>query len=173
MSLDMFPKAVALAIALVACVTDIRTRRIPNILTFGAAGLAFVFHLVTEGLSAGGMSVLAWLVGILVFLPFFLVGGLGAGDVKLVAAIGAWLGSPVLTMWVALYTGIAGGLMAVIVMVVRGYAKTTFNNLRLMITSWRLGVATVPGLTLEESTAPKLAYAIPIAVGTGLTLWLR
>jgi prepilin peptidase CpaA len=173
MSLDMFPKAIALAVALVACVTDIRTRRIPNLLTFGAAALAFMFHLFIEGWTAGGTSVLAWLVGLLVFLPFFLVGGLGAGDVKLVAAIGAWLGSPALTMWVALYTGIAGGVMALMVMLVRGYAKTTFNNLRLMITSWRLGVATVPGLTLDETTGPKLAYAIPIAVGTGLTLWLR
>jgi hypothetical protein len=76
-------------------------------------------------------------------------------------------------MWVAPYTGIAGGVMGLIVMFVRGYATTTFNNLRLMITSWRLGVATVPGLTLDETTGPKLAYAIPIAVGTGLTLWLR
>jgi prepilin peptidase CpaA len=169
----MLSKAVALVVTLIACVTDIRTRRIPNILTFGAAAAAFLFHFTTEGLSAGGLSVAAWLVGILIFLPFFLVGGLGAGDVKLVGAVGAWLGTPSAALWVAIYTGLAGGVMAIIVMLLRGFAKTAFNNMRFMLTSWRLGVATVPGLTLDDSAGPKLAYAIPIAVGTGLTVWLR
>lgn len=173
MSLELVARTIALGVALIACVTDIRSRRIPNVLTFGAAAAAIVFHLVAHGLTAAGMSALSWLVGILVFLPFFLVGGLGAGDIKLVGAIGAWFGSPASTIWVALYTGIAGGLMALIVMFARGYAKTAFTNLRLMLTSWRLGVATVPGLTLDETAGPKLAYAIPIAVGTGLTIWLR
>ena len=62
-----------LAMGFVACIVDVRTRRIPNALTLGAA-----------------------------------LGGMGAGDVKLLAALGAWLG-PRETLWLAAYSGVAGG----------------------------------------------------------------
>jgi prepilin peptidase CpaA len=170
--LDTLPQVVAIAICLIACVTDLRTRRIPNKLTFSAAALAIVFHLAVGGPKAGALSLAGWFVGVALFAPFFIVGGLGAGDLKLIGAVGAWLG-PWPALFVALYTAIAGGVLAIIVSLARGYARTAFSNVRFIVTSWRLGVATVPGMTLDESHGPKLAYALPIAVGTGLTIWLR
>jgi prepilin peptidase CpaA len=169
--LESVPELAALAVSLAGCFTDLRTRRIPNRLTFPAAAAALAFHLVVNGPQAAAMGLAGWFVGVLFFAPFFIVGGLGAGDLKLVGAVGAWLG-PWPALWVALYTAIAGGVLAILVALVRGYARTAFANLRFIMTSWRLGVASVPGMTLEESTAPKLAYALPIAVGTGLTIWL-
>src|SRR5207247_86600 len=81
----------ALCVAVVACVCDLRSRRIPNVLTFGAAAAAFAYHFTTGGVGALGQSALGWLVGVLVFIVPFALRGLGGGDVKLVAALGAWI----------------------------------------------------------------------------------
>src|SRR5262245_64849156 len=98
---------VALSIGVVACVTDLRTRRIPNVLTFGAAALALAFHGIVGGLPGVQSAALGWLAGLAMFLPFFLLGGMGGGDVKLLAALGAWLG-PGEAFWLAIYASIAG-----------------------------------------------------------------
>jgi len=171
MSLAALSKLTALAVSLVACVTDVRSRRIPNVLTFGAAGAAILFQLFTAGPQAALLSVAGWLVGVLLFAPVFALGGLGAGDLKLLGAIGAWLG-PLKALYVVLLTGVAGGVMALVVMVARGYSRTAGRNIFLMVTSWRLGIKAVPGVTLADAPGPRLAYALPIAAGTVLTLWL-
>lgn len=167
------PVAAAVALALLACVTDLRTRRIPNLLTFGAALAALVFFVVTGGMRGLGLSAAGWVVGLAVFLPFFLLGGMGAGDVKLVAALGAWLG-PGKVVWVALYGGIAGGVLAILIAALHGYLRQAFWNLGYLLWFWRTsGLRPLPALTLHQAKGPRLAYAIPIAIGMVATLWLR
>src|SRR5262249_49681106 len=97
---------IAIGIVLVACATDLPSRRIPNVLTFGSAAAGMVFALATSGMAGLGMSVAGWLIGCALFLPLFLLRGMGAGDVKLLAALGAWLG-PASVIRVALYGSIA------------------------------------------------------------------
>lgn len=163
----------ALAISVAACVTDLRSRRIPNVLTFGAALLGFLYHLTTGGVGALGGSALGWLAGALVFIVPFAIGGLGGGDVKLLAALGAWIG-PVDALWLALYTGVAGGVMSLVVAVANGYLRSALQNVRLLLCHWRVaGLTALPAITLDGSSAPKLAYAVPIFVGMVTTLWLR
>ena len=163
----------AIAVASVACITDIRSRRVPNVLTFGAAASALLFHaFAPEGnglLSAAG----GWLVGAAIpFLPFVL-GGLGAGDVKLLAALGAWLG-PMNAVWIALYTGVAGGVMAVVVAVSHGYLRTALQNVWFLLQHWRVaGLRSLYEVSLEGSAGPRLAYAIPIFAGLLIAVWLR
>ena len=111
--MDLF-QAAAVLIALVAAVWDLKTRRIPNVLTFGGALAAVVVHAYYGGWTGTGWSVAGWLVGIAFFFPLFVLGGMGAGDVKLLAVIGAWLG-PGPTVWVALFSAIAGGVMGLVV----------------------------------------------------------
>lgn len=165
--------AIALAVGLVACVTDVQSRRIPNLLTFGAAGVAVVTHTVSGGLSGLGTASGGWLLGAALFLPFFALGGMGAGDVKLLAALGAWLG-PRETFWVAIYASMAGGVMAVALALASGYLRTALANLRNLVTYWALvGPRPVAGMTLEETKAPRLAYSLPIFAGTVVTVWLR
>lgn len=164
---------VAIAIAFTACVTDLRSRRIPNILTFGAAAAAMVFH-VSSGQSAGLLQSLeGWLVGAAIFFVPFALGGLGAGDVKLLAALGAWLG-PVDALWIGLYTGIAGGIFALVVAGLSGYLGQALSNIWLLFSHWRVvGIRPVHEITLEGSKGPRLAYAIPIFAGLLVTVWLR
>jgi prepilin peptidase CpaA len=170
---QIFVTIVALFVGLVACVTDVQTRRIPNVLTFGAAAAAVVVHTFVGGFSGLGTSVGGWLLGVALFLPFFALGGMGAGDVKLLAALGAWLG-PRDIFWVAIYASMAGGVMAVVVALGSGYLRTALQNVRNLVTYWALvGPRPVPGMTLEESKAPRLAYAVPIFAGTVVTVWLR
>jgi len=163
----------AVAVALVASVVDVRLRRIPNVLTFGAAAAGFVYHVASGGPRGAGFSAGGWATGLVLFLPWFILRGMGAGDVKLLAALGAWLG-PATTLWVALFSAIAGGVLAVVVALARGYLGKALNNLWWLFGYWRtVGIAASPQLTLESGKAPRLAYAVPIAVGTVVTLWLR
>ena len=76
-----------LAISLVAFVPDLRNRRIPNVLTFSAALAGLIYQTAAAGWIGTQGAVAGWLVGSALFLPFFLLGGMGAGDVKLLAAL--------------------------------------------------------------------------------------
>src|SRR4249919_799064 len=127
---------VGLVLAL-ACISDLRTRRIPNLLTFSAAAIALVFHLFTGGWAAAGWSVAGCLLGVLLFFPMFALRGMGAGDVKLLAAVGAWLG-PSQVAITALTTSIARGVIAVAVALGHGYLKTAGRNLWVLLTHWRV-----------------------------------
>lgn len=164
---------VGLTIASLACVTDLRTRRIPNVLTFGAALAGVAYQVASGGVDGLGNAALGWLAGALVFIVPFALGGLGGGDVKLLAALGAWLG-PADILWLSLYAGVAGGVMALAVSAIHGYLGTAIQNVKLLLCHWRVaGLKTLPEITLESSRGPKLAYAFPILTGMVATIWLR
>ena len=165
--------SVVVALVALACMTDIRTRRIPNVLTFGATIAALVFHGSTAGTSGLATSVGGWMVGAALFLPVFALRGMGAGDVKLLAAVGAWLG-PLPVAWVALVTAIAGGAVGLVVALLHGYLRTALRNVWMLLNYWRMsGIQPLPAVTLEGGRGPRLAYAVPIAIGTVTTLWLK
>ena len=160
------------ALLLLACITDLHTRRIPNALTVSAIAAAVAFHGVTGGLSPAGWSLAGCLVGALLFFPMFALRGMGAGDVKLLAAVGAWLG-PSQVVIAALATSVAGGVIAVAVAVGHGYLETAVRNLWMLLTHWRVtGIRPLENVTLQGTRGPRLAYAFPIAIGTLVTLWL-
>jgi prepilin peptidase CpaA len=170
---EIFPTVAVLLVGLVACAFDLRWRRIPNALTFGAAAAALVFHTAMTGVSGLQTAAFGWLVGTALFLPFFLLGGMGGGDVKLLAAFGAWLG-PRDAVWLAIYGSIAGGVLALGYSLSRGYLSTALNNIGALLKYWSVvGPRPMPTLTLEGGTAPRLAFAVPMLVGLMVTLWVR
>lgn len=168
----MITATMALGVALTACVTDVRSRRIPNVLTLGGAAAALVFHAVTAEGAGIGTAAMGWLVGTAVFLPFFLLGGMGAGDVKLMAALGAWLG-PAEAFAIAIYASLAGGVLALGVALATGYLRTAFRNVgRLLKFWWLVGPRPMAGMTLDQSKSPRVAFAIPICCGLVMALWV-
>jgi prepilin peptidase CpaA len=168
-----FYQIFALGIATVAAGWDLATRRIPNALTFGAALAALIVHAWVGGWSGLGMAALGWIAGMALFFPVFALGGMGAGDVKLMGALGAWLG-PVAAAWVALYSGIAGGVLGLLVAASSGYLGTAITNVYSMLMYWRVvGLKPAPELTLATHHGPRLAYAVPILAGLMVTVWLQ
>ncbi len=166
-------EAMALALAFGACILDLRTRRIPNALTLGGAVGACVYALAFHGARGLTMSLAGWAAGLAIFLPFFLLRGLGAGDVKLMACLGAWLG-PGLAVWSALYAALAGGVLALIVALASGYFRRMLENVYLLLAHFRVaGVRPHPELRLDRGKGPRLPYAVPIAVGTLAAMWLH
>jgi prepilin peptidase CpaA len=169
----LFLAGAAVVTALVACSTDIRSRRIPNLLTLGSALLAIAARLLLDGPYGAAQGLAGWLVGILLLLPLFALRGLGGGDVKLLGAFGAWVGAP-LVVWSGLYGVLAGGVLAMILGLWHGALRTTFANISLLLTHWRVaGISPVDGLTLETSRSLRLAYAIPLTCGLMAALWLK
>ncbi|MCG2771513.1 MAG: A24 family peptidase [Desulfobacterales bacterium] len=91
---------------------DLRTRRIPNYLTLGTAVAGLAYNFMSQGLPGLVSGILGMLLGFALLILPYLWGGMGAGDVKALAALGAWLG-PKLTVFLFCYMGIAGGVIAV------------------------------------------------------------
>ncbi len=98
---------------------DIRTRRIPNYLTLGIALSGLGYQLGTQGWQGLTSGLLGLILGFGLLLLPYIWGGLGAGDVKALAALGAWLG-PFQTFQLFCFMGLAGGLMALFILWWRG-----------------------------------------------------
>ena len=162
-----------IGIGAAAAVVATATRRIPNALTFGAAAVALAFAIATRGAQGVAWSLAGWAVGLLLFLPLFGLRAMGGGDVKLLAAFGAWLG-PALVCWVAVYGAIAGGVLAVPLLLWRGRLGKTVANTWGIVSHWRrAGFEPHPEATLDNPGAVRMPYALPIALGAMATLWLR
>jgi prepilin peptidase CpaA len=166
-------QTISLVLAAIACACDLRTHRIPRVLTLGGALAGVAFHVASGGWPGATASVAGWVVGIAILFVPFALGGLGGGDVKLLGALGAWLG-PMNAIWLGLYTGVAGGAIALIVALSRNYLRQAMSNMFRLLMHWRInGLTPLADVTLQHSAGPRVAYAIPILVGTLATLWLR
>src|ERR1700712_1629037 len=117
----------ALACASVAGVYDLRTRRIPNKLTLPAIFAGLLLHLIIGSPAEMGWAALAGLIAGGIFLLFFLAGGMGAGDVKLMAAIGCLAGSGNVKD-VLISTVLIGAVMGVALALYRGRLRQTLSN---------------------------------------------
>ncbi len=152
----------------VSTFTDLRTRRIPNwlVLPFLAAGIAL--SLGTKSWNGIGIekSLAGAVLGMVLFGILAWMGGMGMGDVKLCAALGAWVGPEQLFLALVL-TGIAGGIMAVGWAVAGGFAGDLFTGASDFLFGWKnRGMKANPELTLSNPRARKMPYAPAIAIGT-------
>lgn len=128
-----------LCIAVVAAVTDCRTRRIPNLLTLPAFVGGLCWAVMVGGLTGLADSLLAAAVVMAPFVLMFVFAGGGAGDAKLMAAIGAWLGiiGGLLTLVMVM---IAGGLLSFIIMIYRRNGRDVAANFQWILDSLRTAV---------------------------------
>lgn len=151
---------------------DLVTWRIPNWLTYSAMCVGLALRLagggwrgLAEGLGAGLL-----LGG--VFLVFFIARAMGAGDVKLMAAVGCLTGLRQ-GFVILLATALAGGVLALGQVLFRRQALRTLRNLVSLIRfHLRFGVRPHPEINLENPEAPRIPYAVATAVGTLYALGL-
>jgi prepilin peptidase CpaA len=168
-----------LAVA-VATVTDIRSRRIPNwlVVPFLLAGIAVSGW--QNGWQGVGQSFLGIGLGAVLFGFLSFLGGMGMGDVKLMAAIGAWIGpltpdrgwiGPLEHMGVALILiALAGGIMAICWAVSAGFLGSMLRGTGLLIFGFaRRGLRPNPEFVLSNPLSRKMPYAPAIAIGTLLS----
>lgn len=154
------------AVLAVATVTDLRSRRIPNwlVLPFMAIGIGVSAWL--HGWHGLAQSMEGLVLGMLVFGVLAVMGGMGMGDVKLCAAIGAWVG-PMQLMFALVITGLAGGLMALAWALYGGFLGEMFKGTGDLVFGWRKrGKLAHPDLVLTNPRARKMPYAPAIAIGT-------
>src|ERR1700741_4069524 len=115
-------------VALVGAVIDVRTARIPNPLTYSALLAALVLRFAFLGLSGLKSGSVGMLVAGGLFLLLFMVGAMGGGDMKLMAAVGAWVGS-MQVMTLILAAALAGGFLAVGRIICTKMVGSTFHNM--------------------------------------------
>jgi prepilin peptidase CpaA len=159
-SFDVIVVATIVAGALAAAAIDVRTRRVPNVLNalLASVGLA----LAVTGMS--GISVGAALeglgVGFALMLPAFIFGAMGAGDVKLFAAMGTLVG-PTHILRAFVFTAIAGGILAVAVAAMRGRLHQTLARTGTLVATAGSNAAAIKA----PSENNRFPYAPAIAVG--------
>jgi prepilin peptidase CpaA len=162
-----------LLVLAVATFTDLRSRRIPNwlVLPFLVIGIAVSAWL--HGWHGVGQSFEGLGVALLLFGSLFWLGGMGAGDVKLCAAIGAWVGPGQLFL-ALIMTAMAGGVMALGWAAYRGFLKELFAGAGKLFFGWKeRGLQPDPELTLSNPSARKMPYAPAIAIGTLLSFFAQ
>ena len=158
-----------LALLGIAVVTDLRTYTIPNWLTGPAILVGLSLHTFATQLPGLVFSLEGAAVGLGVFVILYVCGWMGAGDVKLFAAVGSFLG-PAQTISAAIAVALVGGLLALVVLGFHhGWRKTAlwlWSHVQAMLLT-----RSVQALTPVQGAAPKVPYAVAIGLGTIATYW--
>jgi prepilin peptidase CpaA len=165
--------ATASVCALAGSVTDVKSRRIPNYITFPSILLGLAMHLAIGGWKQFLLSLAAGLICGIAFLLFYVAGGMGAGDVKLMTAVGCIAGLPHVAYLLVL-TALAGGVMALGLAFARGRLQQTISNVGAIASHHtQEGFAPHPDINLSNASTLRLPYALAIASGSLLTLYFQ
>jgi prepilin peptidase CpaA len=155
-----------------AVATDLRNHRVPNLLLLPALSLALMLHTMSGGIDglitvAGGLT-----VGLAMLLPIYAMGGMGAGDVKLLGVVGSFLGP-----WGALVAGMAtmmaGAVFGISVIVWQRVRPVLESRAATFLSSPDTGVRTTTDCRSlgQQNRVTYIPYAPAIAVGTMAALW--
>lgn len=160
-----------LTLVAIATMTDLMSRRIPNWLVFPFLGAGIVVAVWMHGWHGLSQSLEGLALGAFLFGVLFALGGMGMGDVKLCAAVGAWIG-PQQLMFALVITGLAGGVMALAWAAYRGFLKELFQSSgEVLFGLGKRGLRPHPELVLSNPKARKMPYAPAIAIGTLLSFF--
>jgi prepilin peptidase CpaA len=165
--------AIVLLLVLIATVYDLLSHRIPNWLVL----LGIVAGIAYDMVSPYGLSIFSSAAGIAIgfaaFIPLYALKAMGAGDVKLMAMVGTFLG-PLPVLGAVLMTFIAGGVLAIAVSIRNQAIPVLAANLRFMLTDMSMKVMNGSAIRLENPpvSAGKMPYALAIAVGTATQIFL-
>jgi len=176
-AVSLAPYVPLLALVATAAVTDVRARRIPNWLSLTVALAGVAQSLTPLAVTTVSQSLFGLLAGFVATFLLYILGGRGAGDVKLTAGIGAWLG-PIAVLIVLAAAAVVSLVMVLAQSVATGKLLLLFRNTRLMLTNvmnvQRLG----PKHVIETGRAVKsidrpLPNAVSMLIATaGVVVWL-
>jgi prepilin peptidase CpaA len=170
---DPFLTIVLGSILVVAAIIDIRIQKIPNIFTFPAMVLGLTYHSVANGWSGFIFSSEGLAIGIAIFLIPYMMGGMGAGDAKLMGAVGAMIG-PKGVVIACLFTAIAGGFYALIVLLFNiQYLKGFIARSAITVKAFAFTRNFIPIPADKSEKKPRLCYGIAIAMGTLCYLFIE
>jgi prepilin peptidase CpaA len=159
----------------VAAVIDGYKLKVPNWLTFPMIASGWIYGTIAHGWQGLGMSLFGTAVGLALLLPAYAVGGMGAGDVKLLAGVGSWLAASYLwdgvktTFYSFCVSAVIGGVIALaMVLMRRGWQKHKTQFLTIVNEMVTIGNASELAAIAAErkSSMLLLPYGIPIAIGT-------
>ena len=169
LSLDL----VLLVLVGAATVHDLLSRKIPNKLVLSGLVSALLLQALS-GWSALAACIGGAGVGLLVFLPLYLMRAMAAGDVKLMAMVGAFTG-PALAVEICIATFCIGGVMALLIALAKGRLGDMLGNTYAIVRIMLLRMAGMPLQPEPMSTASigSMPYGLAIALGTLILLWLR
>jgi len=157
---------ITLALTLSAALLDWRSRRIPNWLTVPSLLLGITVHAVLSGWHGTVFALEGAGLALVILLPLVLLRGLGAGDWKLMGAVGAMLG-PVLLLFVLFGSILASGLMAVVYMMRTGRVVETLRNLWVLLKGFfSFGLRAHPQISLDNPKLMKLPFGVAVAAAT-------
>lgn len=161
----MWFDSVLIAVLLVCCYTDLKSRKIYNKLIFPALLVAVISHLILQGFSGLLHSLLGLVVGFGLLLIPYLLGGMGAGDVKLLALVGALKGT-VFVLQTSIYMALIGAVIALCILI---FKKGILRSIIQFLFSRAVGVKTP---LLLDQTKKWFPYGVAIAGGavSGLLL---
>jgi prepilin peptidase CpaA len=155
-------------VVITAIVTDLRSRRIPNTLTFTAFGLAVAVRFAFQGWLGLGLALSGAVVAPAILLLAHLGRGLGMGDLKLAAAVGAFLG-PVGAIAAMLCSAVLGGVLALALLMRRGQLMWEFFDLLLLGLPFMKRRKSVDP-PAESSTVVTMPYGVAIGMGSLVTM---
>ena len=159
--------------ALIGAGFDLKSRRIPNFVTGPAILAGLLLHLGLDGWRGLLVSLAAGLLCGVIFLIFYLAGGMGAGDVKLITAAGCLIGLAG-SGSLLLLTSLSGGVMGVALALYRGKLRATLSNVTTIASHHKLeGLTPHPEINVRNTGTLRLPYGLAIAAGACITLYLQ
>jgi prepilin peptidase CpaA len=165
----MWTNILLIILLLICVITDLKERKIYNKVLFPVFFIAVTYHIFTNGWSGIADSLLGALVGLSILLIPYLMGGMGAGDVKLLAVIGAINGMGFVLM-TALYMALAGGIIGIFIILFRKGVLKSIKQLVVFI-SCRFQGLKVPFSIDKEALSTTYPYGVAIAAGAIFEVW--
>lgn len=168
-----FLQLILASVLLVAGVTDLRSSKIPNWLTFSAMAGGLISHSLLNGLTGLLFSAKGLGLGLALFILLYVMDGMGAGDVKLLGAVGSFVGAEGV-LSAGIMAMLLGGLYAIAVIISHRGVRESMKQMVTMLMACVLMPSTLSVSALSSAKAQsQLRYALVIGLGTLMSQWME